>query len=80
MAVEQFNQDGHHTNEVFLGSWSENYKSWKNYNSVRSLIIKYEDLVLNPSVYFHKIIIFINQINGLVIDEKKINKTIFSFK
>ena len=60
MSKEAYNRDGCESIEVLLGSWSENYKSWKNYNSVRGLIIKYEDLVLNPSVYFRKIIIFAN--------------------
>ena len=73
---ESFDRDGRETKETFLGSWSENYKSWKNYDSVKGLIIKYEDLVLNPSVYFRKIIIFLNQLNGLIVDEEKITKSI----
>ena len=48
MTREAFDRDGRETVEVILGSWSEHYKSWKNYNSVRGLIIKFEDLVNNP--------------------------------
>ena len=73
---ESFDRDGRETKETFLGSWSENYKSWKSYNSVKGLIIKYEDLVLDPNVHFRKIIIFLNQLNGLIIDEGKITKSI----
>ena len=76
LAIEEFNQDGLASKEVLLGSWSENYKSWKNYSPVKSLIIKYEDLVLNLNTYFHKIIIFLNQLSGLIIDKEKITKSI----
>ena len=76
MSKEAFDRDGRETVEVILGSWSDHYKSWKNYNSVRGLIIKYEDLVLNPNVYLRKIIIFLNQLNGLIVDEEKITKSI----
>ena len=37
-----------------MGSWSDHYKSWKNYKSCKILIIKYEDMVLDesPILYF----------------------------
>ena len=76
LSKEAFDRDERETVEVILGSWSEHYKSWKNYNSVQGLIIKYEDLVLNPNACFSKIIIFLNQLNGLIVDEEKINKSI----
>ena len=40
--------------ETILGSWSENYKSWRDYNSVKKIIIKYEDLIQNPYETFLK--------------------------
>jgi hypothetical protein len=62
--------------ETILGSWSENYKSWRDYNSVKKIIIKYEDLIQNPYQTFFKIINYLNGINGLPVDEKMIKKSI----
>jgi len=62
--------------ETILGSWSENYKSWRNYNGVKKLIIKYEDLVDKPYKTFFKIINYLNGINSLPIDEEMIKKSI----
>ena len=62
--------------EMILGSWSENYKSWRDYNAVKKIIIKYEDLILNPYENFFKIINYLNKINGLPIDEEMIKKSI----
>jgi len=62
--------------EVIMSSWSKNYKSWRDYNAVKKIIIKYEDLVLNPYKNFFKIINYLNKINGLHIDEEMIKKSI----
>ena len=62
--------------EVMMGSWAENYRSWRDYNSVKKLIIKYEDLILNPYENFFKIISYLNKINGLPIDDEMIKKSI----
>ena len=61
---------------TFLGNWAENYKSWKNFSSVKKIIIKYEDLILSPYETFFKIINYLNKINDLPIDEKMIKKSI----
>ena len=75
-AREKINYGGNIIDEVFLGSWSENYKSWRDYNSVKKIIIKYEDLIQNPYETFFKIINYLNEINGLPIDEEMIKKSI----
>ena len=62
--------------EVMMGSWAENYRSWRDYNSVKKIIIKYEDLILNPYENFFKIISYLNKLNGLTIDEEMIKKSI----
>jgi len=62
--------------ETILGSWSENYKSWRDYNAVKKIIIKYEDLIQNPYENFFKIINYLNGINGLPIDKGMIKKSI----
>ena len=59
-----------------MGSWAENYRSWRDYSSVKKIIIKYEDLILNPYENFFKIINYLNKINGLTIDEEMIKKSI----
>ena len=75
-AREKINYGGNIIDQVFLGSWSENYKSWRDYNSVKKIIIKYEDLIQNPYETFFKIINYLNEINGLPIDEEMIKKSI----
>ena len=62
--------------ETMMGSWAENYKSWRDYKSVKKIIIKYEDLILNPYEIFFKIISYLNKLNGLTIDEEMIKKSI----
>ena len=64
--------------EVMMGSWAENYRSWRDYNSVKKIIVKYEDLILNPYENFFKIISYLNKLNGLTIDEEMI-KAAFKF-
>ena len=62
--------------EVMMGSWAENYRSWRDYSSVKKIIVKYEDLILNPYENFFKIISYLNKLNGLTIDEEMIKKSI----
>ena len=58
--------------ETMMGSWAENYRSWRDYNSVKKIIIKYEDLIQSPYQTFFKIINYLNKINGLIIDKEMI--------
>ena len=62
--------------EVMMGSWAENYRSWRDYSSVKKIIVKYEDLILNPYENFFKIISYLNKLNGLTIDEEMIKISI----
>ena len=75
-SVEQFSNSEKSATEVMMGSWAENYRSWRDYSSVKKIIIKYEDLILNPYENFFKIINYLNKINGLTIDEEMIKKSI----
>jgi len=64
---------------VYMGSWSYNYNSWKEFKRVnRYFLIKYEDLILNKEKNFKKILTFIkNLTNGSFdINDKKIKKVI----
>jgi hypothetical protein len=68
--------DGKYITDSILGSWSENYKSWKNFNLKNKIIIKYEDLISNPNKYFSKIVTYLNEVDGIEINEQMINKSI----
>ena len=48
-----------------LSTWELNVQSWLNYNSVPRLIIKYEDLKLNPKEIILNIKEFLNKIHRL---------------
>ena len=58
-----------------VGSWNENYNSWKNKNT---LIVKYEDLVFNKKEELIRIISFINQFIKLDFTESQIDKCVES--
>ncbi len=63
-----------------IGSWSENFNSWKQYNLTKKIIIRYEDLISNPYETFFKIITYLNDLYGLEINKEKIQKSIESTK
>jgi len=71
-----FKYDGKYIIDSILGSWSENYKSWKNCNITNKIIIKYEDLISNPCKYFSQIITYLNEIDDVNINQQMINKSI----
>ena len=73
---EVIKYDGKDVENSLLGSWSEHYKSWKNFNLKKKIIIKYEDLISNPNKYFSKIVTYLNEVDGIEINEKMINKSI----
>ena len=52
------------------------YNSWKNYVGRKIIIIKYEDLISKPYETFSKIIKYLNDINQINFNEKKIKFSI----
>jgi len=54
--------------QELLSTWELNVQSWLNYNSVARLIIKYEDLKLNPKEIILNIKEFLNKIHSLNIN------------
>ena len=62
--------------KAILGSWATHYKSWKSFKSVKGLFIKYEDIVNDTENVFLKIINYLNKVNNLEINKKKINDCI----
>jgi len=61
---------------VYTYNWGANYVSWKKFNSVPSLIIKYEDLITNTYKNFSKIIFFLHEIGLPKIDKTKLKRSI----
>ena len=59
-----------------MGSWSDHYKSWKNYKSCKILIIKYEDMVLDENNTFTKIINYLNEIDEIEFKKDKLIKAL----
>ena len=64
--------------QELLSTWELNVQSWLNYNTVPRLIIKYEDLKLNPKEIILNIKEFLNKIHRLKINlhEQDINKIV----
>tara|TARA_B100001123_G_C15258289_1_gene1005583 strand:+ start:936 stop:1766 length:831 start_codon:yes stop_codon:yes gene_type:complete len=65
-------------NVQYIGSWADNYKSWKNSNVFPTIIIKYEDLLNNTKETFVKILNFLGEKNEIQNNNKKIDKAISS--
>ena len=59
-----------------MGSWSDHYKSWKNFKSCEILIIKYEDMILDELNTFKKIINYLNKIDNTNFDDEKLKKAL----
>ena len=60
---------------TLISSWNINYKSWKNM-SENFLLIRYEDLMLNPDKEFTKILKFLNSILSIQFNKKKIDEAV----
>ena len=60
---------------TLIGSWKTNYNSWKTINK-NFLLIKYEDLTLNPNTEFKKIADYIANILNLKFSKEQIKKSI----
>ena len=61
---------------TLVSSWSNHYNSWKNYNLSKILIIKYEDLIKKTFEKFYEIVSYLNKLEKIEIDVKKITKSI----
>ena len=59
-----------------LGSWSSHYNSWKKLDGVKTILVKYEEMIENPYSTFLKVLIYLKNLTNIKIDEKKINDTI----
>ncbi len=70
-------EEGEYKNQKYvrslLGTWSDNYNSWKNFRSVDFLIIKYEDMLSNPESTFMKVLKYLEKLGELNVDKKKLS-------
>ena len=57
---------------MFIGSWNFHYLSWKNFNSINKVIIRYEDLINNTEDTFKKIINFLSKLTKIKYNEEKL--------
>ena len=64
----------------FISSWNNNYNSWKSLKNIKTLIVKYEDLEINPENTFLRIIKFTNDLinKNQSIKHEKFNSAIAS--
>ena len=74
-ALENMKRD----NSIFtiLGSWKDHLKSWTSMNQ-NLLLIKYEDLIIDPLNEINKIIKFLENLIDFSYNQEKINKIINS--
>ena len=59
-----------------MGTWSDHYKSWKNFKSCKILIIKYEDMVLNEINTFTKVINYLKEIDDVKFESDKLTRAL----
>ena len=59
-----------------MGAWSDHYKSWKNFKSCKTLVVKYEDMVLDEYNTFKKIIKYLTEVDGAEYKEEKLIKAL----
>tara|TARA_Y100000816_G_scaffold288932_1_gene274423 strand:- start:8 stop:856 length:849 start_codon:yes stop_codon:yes gene_type:complete len=68
---------------VFTYNWGVNYTSWKAFNNVPNLIVKYEDMISEPELTFKNIINFLNDLGLPTLDPNKLSNSLkntsFSF-
>ena len=62
--------------KTLMGAWSDHYKSWKNFKSCQTLIVKYEDMVLDEYNTFKKIIKYLMEVDGAEYKEEKLIKAL----
>jgi len=62
--------------KTLMGTWSEHYNSWKNYNSCKVLILKYEDMILNELNTFTKVVNYLKEIDGTEFNIDKLKKAL----
>ena len=73
--ISHKNKIGDNKLPTLISSWSTNYKSWKNM-SENFLLIKYEDLLMDPDNEFAKIVKFLSSILNIEFNKNIITEAI----
>ena len=60
---------------TLIGSWKTNYNSWKFFGK-NFLLVKYEDLILNPNTEFKRIANYITITTNIKFSEEQIKKSV----
>ena len=61
---------------VFTYNWGVNYSSWKKFNNVPNIIIRYEDMISKPNLTFKNILTFLNNLGLPKIEENKFSNSL----
>ena len=61
---------------TIMGNWPSNYNSWRYYQGRDIHLVKYEDMIKEPTNTFYKILKYINLFKSFDLDEKKIKNAI----
>ncbi len=74
------NKEKVYSRNQFISSWKINYTSWCKMNNYKRLILKYEEMLLEPKKTFRKLINFTNLLSNheKKIDEAKLDKAILT--
>ena len=56
----------------YIGTWQQNYRSWRDLKFAPRIIIKYEDLIKNTKETFLSILKFLSTFMEIKIDERKV--------
>ena len=59
-----------------MGNWGFHYKSWNDFKLKEKIIIRYEDMKNKTNETFYKVLKFLNKINDVKIDKKKMQISI----
>ena len=62
----------------YLGTWQQNYKSWRDLKFAPVLVVKYEDLINDTKKTFLSILNFLSDLIDIKINEKKIANSVAS--
>ena len=65
---------------TLIGSWSDHFNSWKEYNFSEKILVRYEDLIINTFEEFKKIITYLNKIYNIKVDINRINSALSKTK
>lgn len=63
-----------------ISSWKQHYIAWRDFIQQENvgMIVKFEDLVNKPAIYFKEVITFLSKIHNFKLDEEKLSNAVNS--